>query len=136
MLPWIWIWRADSFKVGESCEKNKRKVEGFAFYSMEQGSYMILEHVHCCGNSFDEPPSDHQEAVAVDPETIGQYVREKDKAGTECYEGDIMQRYKKDGTPYKGTKVVPSIEDVKTSKIVFNESLVIGTIHDNPTPNT
>ena len=65
----------------------------------------------------------------VDSDTIGQYVREKDKKGTACYEGDIMQRYKKDGTPYKGTKVVPSIEDVKTSKIVFNESLVIGNIH-------
>ena len=113
--------------------KDKREVKGCAFYSMADNSHMILEYVYCGGNSFDEPPSDHQEAVEVTLETMGQYVREKDKAGIKCYEGDIMQRYKKDGTPYKKTKVVPSIEDVKTSKIVFSESLVIGTIHDTPT---
>jgi hypothetical protein len=68
--------------------KDKKEVKGFYFYSMEWSSHMILEYVHCGGNSFDEPPSDHQEAVAVDPKTIGQmFVID----GVEIHEGDLIK---------------------------------------------
>ena len=72
--------------------------------------------------------------IEVDPETIDQYVKRKDKNGKRVFENDILQRYKKSGEPYKGTKIVPSIDCVAVSGIVIIESVVIGNTHEGINP--
>lgn len=72
--------------------------------------------------------------IEVDPETIDQYVKRKDKNGKRVFENDILQRYKKSGEPYKGTKIVPSIDSVAVSGIVIIESIVIGNAHKGINP--
>jgi len=133
--------------------KDKREVKGYAFYSMADNSHMILEYVYCGGNSFDEPPSDHQEAVEVDPNTIGQYINKNYEDGTQMFEGDKVECFQEEQTSSNAyddiftTKSVTGVIAFQDGQIgVLSDGVFLcnalhgaatvkktGTIHDTPT---
>ena len=56
-----------------------------------------------------------------------------DMDSKQVFEGDILKRLKKDGTPYKGVKVVPSVlAHSQHLKIFYSESIVIGNVNETP----
>ena len=111
------------------CLKTNEWIYGFYFYSMEQDSHMILTLVQDGGNSFDEAPSDHQEGIAVDPDTIGQFLNIECDQGENSYQGDIVEMYGK----------IILLDDLfeigrllYLGPLITNEYTKLGTIHTHP----
>lgn len=68
--------------------KNKKWHYGFLIF---WDGTICIQEIHNISPSMDAPLGDlYVEYVSVDPETIGQYTRRKDKNDDKIYEGDII----------------------------------------------
>ena len=118
----------------------------YGFYSNTKGETGRFHYI-----------KDDKSIIRVDPETVGQYVGEKDKDGNRIFEGDVVEcvswnEYFSDPTtgkvmePFRrkmevvfmagGFKLVEHLpqpcKDNVWNMIVEGDLTVIGNIHDNP----
>jgi len=118
---------------------NKKWVEGFYFHSMEEENPRIMTVIHDGGNCFDEPPSDHEEAIKVFPNTICQYIGREDINKKNIFEGDIVRSVDNCDKPLVGVIVFHNVGFIWKEK--FHGFLflkdhckyeIIGTVFQNP----
>ena len=86
-------------------------VEGHYYYDI-QGEHIIVVSKHSPGSIHaQEPPSDYQERLKVDPETISQYTEKKDENGVRIFDGDTIEY----------TFITKESEETFKSEVFFDE---------------